>query len=154
PVLADLHVELAGIDINRTYPREMPDLFEGGQLVWVGRYRQSGRTTIRITGKVGAERRSLEFPPELNDSGQGSRHDFVERLWAVRRVGDLIDQIDLYGQNKELVEELVALSTKYGLLTPYTSFLADERVQLHAMRENYDRAGLSLGAMNQVEGQA
>ena len=59
-------------------------------------------------------------------------HDFVERLWAVRRLGDLIDQIDLHGQNRELVDELVSLSTKYGILTPYTSFLADERVTLHA----------------------
>jgi Ca-activated chloride channel family protein len=78
----------------------------------------------------------------------------VERLWAVRRVGDLIDQIDLHGQNRELVDELVALSMKYGLLTPYTSFLADERVQLHAMRENADRAGLSLQALQQVTGPA
>ncbi len=70
PVLADLHIELTGIDINRSYPRDIPDLFEGGQIVWAGRYRQSGRTTIRITGKVGSERRSLEFPAELAGSSQ------------------------------------------------------------------------------------
>ena len=51
PVLADIRLELAGIDVNRTYPRDLPDLFEGGQLVWAGRYRQSGRTTIRIDGQ-------------------------------------------------------------------------------------------------------
>ena len=33
PVLSDIRLELAGIDINRTYPREVPDLFEGGQIV-------------------------------------------------------------------------------------------------------------------------
>ncbi len=42
---------------------------------------------------------------------------------------------------------------KYGLLTPYTSFLADERVPLHAMRANADRAGFSLEALNEVSGQ-
>ncbi len=81
---------------------------------------------------------------------QGSSHDFVERLWVVRRLGDLIDQIDLHGQNKELVDELVALSTKYGILTPYTSFLADERVQLHARVENADRARQALNSLDQV----
>ena len=50
---------------------------------------------------------SFEFPAELAGPYRGSSHDFVERLWAVRRVGDLIDQIDLHGQNKELVDELV-----------------------------------------------
>ena len=135
-MLADLRIELTGTDVNRTYPRDLPDLFEGGQIVWVGRYRQSGRTTLQISGKVGGERRSFEFPAELADSDRGSTHEFVERIWATRRVGYLIDQIDLSGQNKELIDELVSLSTQYGILTPYTSFLADERVPLHAAMQN------------------
>ena len=72
----------------------------------------------------------------------------------MRRLGDLIDQIDLHGQNKELVDELVALSTKYGILTPYTSFLADERVQLHARAENAGRARQALRSLEQVDGAA
>jgi Ca-activated chloride channel homolog len=152
PVLTDIRFELAGVDINRTYPRDVPDLFDGGQVVVAGRYRQSGSTTLRISGKVGDDRRRFEFPAELASPYRGTSYDFVERLWAVRRVGDLIDQIDMNGQNKEVVEELVALSMKYGLLTPYTSFLADERVPLHAMRANADRAGLSLEALHEVSG--
>jgi len=152
PVLADIHVELAGVDVNRTYPRDIPDLFEGTQLVWAGRYRQSGRTTVRVTGKVGGERRSLEFPAELAVASYGSSYDFVERLWAARRLGDLIDQIDMHGQNRELVDELVSLSTKYGILTPYTSFLADERVQIYALSENRQRAHDSLRELEQVDG--
>ena len=152
PVLADLRVELAGIDVNRTYPGDLPDLFEGGQIVWVGRYRQSGRTTLRITGKVGGERRSFEFPAELEDSDRGSAHEFVERIWATRRVGYLIDQIDMSGQNRELIDELVSLSTRYGILTPYTAFLADERVPLHAATQNARQAGENLVALRSVSG--
>ncbi len=152
PVLADLHVELAGVDVNRTYPRDIPDLFDGSQIVWAGRYRQSGRTTIRITGQVGGERRSVEFPAELAAPGSGSSFDFVERLWAVRRLGDLIDQIDMHGQNRELVDELVSLSTKYGILTPYTSFLADERVPIHALSQNRARTKDALQNLSEVGG--
>ncbi len=153
PVLAGPRVELSGIDVNRTYPGDVPDLFEGGQIIWVGRYRQPGRTTIRITGKVGGERRTFEFPAELADTGHGSEHEFVERLWATRRVGYLIDQIDMSGQNRELVDELVSLSTRYGILTPYTAFLADERVPLHAALENAGRTRESLDALNSVSGE-
>jgi Ca-activated chloride channel family protein len=153
PVLTDTRVELAGIDINRTYPRDIPDLFDGGQIVWAGRYRQAGRTTIRISGKVGSERRSYEFPAELAGAYRGTNYEFVERLWAVRRVGDLIDQIDLHGKNRELTDELVALSGKYGILTPYTSFLADERVPLHALTHNNYRATLSLESLSEVSGE-
>lgn len=152
PVLSDLRVEMSGIDVNRTYPRDLPDLFDGGQIIWAGRYRQSGRTTLRISGKVGGERRSFEFPAELADSDRGGTYEFVERIWATRRVGYLIDQIDLGGQNKELIDELVSLSTKYGILTPYTSFLADERVPLHAALRNAERARASLRSLGEVTG--
>jgi Ca-activated chloride channel family protein len=152
PVLADLHVELSGTDLNRTYPRDLPDLFEGGQILWVGRYREPGRTTIRISGKIGPERRTFEFPAELVDAGRGGEHEFVARIWATRRIGDLIDQIDLHGQNKELVDELVRLSTTYGILTPYTSFLADENVPLFEAEHLRRRAGESLTSLNVLTG--
>ncbi len=154
PVLSGISVELAGTDVNRTYPRDIPDLFEGGQVVWVGRYRQAGPATVKLSGKVGGERRSIEFPADLAGSGRGSSYDFVERLWAIRRVGSIIDQIDLHGANRELTDELVALSTKYGILTPYTSFLADERVNLHARVDNGVRARQNLEQLAEVQGQS
>ncbi|MFO0960075.1 MAG: VIT domain-containing protein [Isosphaeraceae bacterium] len=144
PVLAGIQVELSGTDTNRVYPRDVPDLFEGGQLTLVGRYTKSGRSTVRLSGKVGDERRTFEFPAELAEAGKNASYDFVERLWAVRRVGQIIDQIDLNGQNKELTDELVELSKKYGILTPYTSFLADEGVRLHDRVANLNRATRSL----------
>lgn len=154
PALTGIRVELAGLDVNRTYPRDIPDLFEGGQLAWVGRYPKSGPTTIRLAGKVGGERQAFEFPAELAGAGSATGRDFVEKLWAVRRVGFIIDQIDLDGPNPELTDELVALSTRYGLLTPYTSFLADERVPLHARVENGRQARMQLEALQITQGQA
>jgi Ca-activated chloride channel family protein len=154
PAFASIAVEMSGTDVNRTYPRDVPDLFEGGQLVWVGRYSRGGHATVRLSGKVGGERRSFEFPAELAGPGSSSGYDFVEKLWAVRRVGFIIDQIDLNGPNRELTDELVSLSKKYGLLTPYTSFLADERVNLHASIENRARATSNLGALRDVQGEA
>ena len=152
PAFAGIGIAMAGTDVNRTYPRDVPDLFEGGQLVWVGRYQRSGPATVRLSGKVGGEGRSFEFPAELASSGSNTGYDFVEKLWAIRRVGFIIDQIDLNGPNKELTDELVSLSTKYGLLTPYTSFLADERVNLHAAVDNRRRAALGLESLQELQG--
>jgi Ca-activated chloride channel family protein len=152
PILADIRLEFESSDVNRVYPRDLPDLFDGGQLIVTGRYRDSGRTTLRLSGKVGDERRRFEFPVDLAPAGGGSSHDFVQRLWAVRRVGFIIDQVDLHGKSKELIDELVALSTRYGILTPYTSFLADETVPLHALRANAARTKASLGGLDRVSG--
>ena len=154
PALSAISIALAGHDVNRTYPRDIPDLFEGGQLLWVGRYPKEGSTTIKITGKVGGQPQTFEFPAELAKEGKSSGYDFVEKLWAVRRVGFIIDQIDLNGPNQELTDELVALSTRYGLLTPYTSFLADERVQLHAQQKNGQSAAMNLSSLAITQGQS
>lgn len=152
PVLASISIDFQSVDVNRTYPRDIPDLFEGGQIVWAGRYRQSNRTKVTIAGKVGSEKRSLEFEADLAERGRGSSFDFVERIWAIRRVGFIIDQIDMNGQNRELTEELVSLSRRYGILTPYTSFLADERVNLHADAANARDAQKNLGQLAEVQG--
>jgi Ca-activated chloride channel family protein len=154
PVLADIRIEFEGTDVNRVYPRDIPDLFEGGQLIVAGRYRDSGPTTLRLSGRVGDELRRFTFPVELARAGGGSSYDFVERLWAVRRVGFIIDQIDLHGRSKELTDELVGLSSRYGILTPYTSFLADERVPLHARAANAARAEVSLRELEETTGGA
>jgi Ca-activated chloride channel family protein len=152
PVLSDIQLTFSGTDVNRGYPRDIPDLFEGGQIVWVGRYRESGDTRITISGKVGGEPSTLTVSTRLAGASDRDSYKFVETLWAMRRVGYLIDQIDLNGQNRELTDELVELSKKYGILTPYTSFLADERTDLHARAFNVRAAQESLTQLAEVEG--
>ena len=53
-------------------------------------------------------------------------NDFLPRLWASRRVGWLIEQIRANGETKELTDEVVDLGTRYGIVTPYTSYLATD----------------------------
>src|SRR5262249_25293097 len=49
--------------------------------------------------------------------------EFVEGLWARRKVGFLLDQIRINGEKKELVDEVMTLARRYGITTPYTSWL-------------------------------
>ena len=134
PVMTGLELALGDRRLDRVYPRDLPDLFAGGQLVVVGRYGKPGEVKVRLSGSVGEEPQTLEFDATLAKAGENPHYQFVERLWATRRIGDLIDQIDLHGKNRELVDELTRLSSKYGILTPYTAFLADERKMLASAR--------------------
>lgn len=134
PMLTDVNVAIEfdgvrseeGPAINRQYPRQVFDLFEGEQLVLVGRYKKTGAAKIAISGRIGSEPRKYDFPGEFAAKSPDGSLAFVEKLWATRRIGEIIDELDLKGKNDELVKELVELSTKHGILTPYTSFLADE----------------------------
>ena len=93
----------------------------------MGRYRNDRElrdVTIRLSGNASPTHTytypGVRFP--LRDE----RHDFVPRLWATRRVGWLMEQIRSHGENRELVQEVTDLGTRFGIVTPYTSFLALE----------------------------
>lgn len=158
PVLCDVklawHVEGSGEGgpVNRLYPREFTDLFAGEQLVLVGRYRASGSGRLVVTGQVAGQEQSFEFPLEFAAAGSDASGAFIEKLWATRRVGEILDQLDLKGRNEELVQELVELATRHGILTPYTSFLADESTDLNAVAENAATADERLGRFDQTSG--
>ena len=122
--------------ISRVYPKALTDLFQGEQIVMVGRYKANGTAKITLTGSITGEKRSFAFPASLVAQSANETHGYVEKMWAARRIGEIIDELDLRGQNKELIDELVQLSLKHGILTPYTSFLADERTSLTAQAAN------------------
>jgi Ca-activated chloride channel family protein len=108
------------------YPHGRFDLFAGDQAVLVGRYRTSGAAKVTLRGKVGDREEAFQFPADLAAKSDDDTNAFVAKLWATRRVGEIIDELDLRGKNDELIKELVDLATKHGILTPYTSFLADD----------------------------
>ncbi len=160
-VKVDVDVEKARVEqgppVNRVYPREVYDLFEGEQLVLVGRYKRPGNAKVVVKGKVGDKENKFDFPAELVEKSKDESYAFVEKLWAMRRIGEIIDELDLKGKNDELIQELVALSTKHGILTPYTSFLADENPppQLAGGPAwGMERAREALRRLDQAEGRA
>ncbi|MFN7290385.1 MAG: VIT domain-containing protein [Pirellula sp.] len=153
--LLAIEVDAAGgnMTANRTYPSGEIDLFEGEQLVVVGRYSKPGNGKLSLSGLINQEKKSFEFPVELEAESKNDSYAFVERLWATRRIGELIDELDLNGKNEELIAELVMLSTKHGILTPYTSFLADETVRPElASVTNAASASKQLDRLSAVSG--
>jgi Ca-activated chloride channel family protein len=125
-VLADIELDFGDIEVSDVYPQPLPDLFAGTQLVVVGRYEGEGTVTLRLTGTVNGEVQTLtyagqEFPQRATEM------NFLPRLWATRKIGYLLREIRLHGDNEELVDEVVELSLRYGVMTPYTSFLVEEK---------------------------
>ncbi|HEX5731246.1 MAG TPA: VIT domain-containing protein [Blastocatellia bacterium] len=126
PVLSDLSLDLGGVETDLQYPRVLPDLFKGSQLTIVGRYKNNlNRATVKLTGKMGPRSETFSFAGHSFPSEE-KENQFLPRLWATRRVGYLLEQIRLNGENRELVDEIVSLGTRFGIVTPYTSFLVTE----------------------------
>lgn len=137
--------------LNRVMPRELPDLFIGQQLVVVGRYPKGGETSFTLTGRQNGKDQNFTYKVKLAD-GPTSDGAFITSIWAQRRIGEIIDELDLKGHNQELVDELVQLSKKYGILTPYTSFLALENQPLTEQEELSRMADSNIVIMQESAG--
>jgi Ca-activated chloride channel family protein len=132
PVMSNLEFSLRGVEVYALSPSRLPDLFKGGQIILAGRYREAGRATLALRGQVGREQQELRYDFAFPERER--ERDFVARLWATRRVGDLLDEVRLHGENSELKDEVIALAKEFGLVTPYTSYLVKEEESL-TMRE-------------------
>ncbi len=128
PVMADLDLDFGPLLTEFMYPRKMTDLFRGMQMTIIGRYKNTSdlkNITLKLTGKAGKEIRTFKYS-NLDFPVRSDENNFLPRLWASRRVGWLLEQIRSNGENKETRDEVVELGTRYGLVTPYTSYLATD----------------------------
>jgi len=136
PVLSNVKLTFPdGIKVTKMYPQQMPDLFQGDQLVLCGRYSGDGSGDCVIEGDAGGEHQTFKVPvtfPKTSDA-----QPFVPRLWASRRVAYLLDEIRLHGENNELKSEATDLARQFGLVTPYTAYLIMQDEQgRHVAEEN------------------
>jgi len=147
PVLTDLKLEMAGVETDLVYPRTLPDVFRGSQVTFIGRYRNAidlDFVRLQLAGKSGGGNKTF-FYNNLRFPLREESNDFLPRLWATRRVGWLMEQVRTNGEQQELRDEIVDLGTRYGIVTPYTSYLALEPA---VTSQNVSRSGNGQGAIN------
>ncbi len=125
PVLVDIELDFQDVVASDIYPAPLPDLFAGTQLVLVGRYRGDGPVRVTLSGEVEGEGREYVYEGFFRAEGGD---EFIPRLWAARKIGYLLTQIRLHGARDEWVEAVIELSVRYGIITPYTSFLITEDI--------------------------
>ncbi len=111
PVLTDVRVDL-GSGIDRVYPRAAVSVVVGEPLDVVGRVREDLPSEIVVKGKSGGrafEQRIAVKTETIADSGD------LRLRWASERLRQLLAE----GGGREAIAEV---GTRYGLLTPFTSF--------------------------------
>jgi Ca-activated chloride channel homolog len=134
PVLVDPALEYGGgMRAYQTYPRHLPDVFKGSPLVVFGRYSGTG-TAVTLKGTV--DGKLVSIPYYVQFPSHTEENDAIAPLWAAQRIGYLLDQIRLNGEEKELVDEATRLARRFGIITPYTSYLVVEDERRHVAREN------------------
>ena len=128
PLLLDASLDLGKSGAYDVFPYPLPDVFAGQQIIVLGRYRTGGNIDITLEGKSNGRVVRQEFQNLYLSCSGGET--FIPRLWAMRKIGHMLTQIRLYGMRQELVDEITELGLRYGIATPYTSFLIDETEDL------------------------
>ncbi|CAN5527226.1 hypothetical protein BH11CYA1_BH11CYA1_05750 [soil metagenome] len=135
PVLSDVSIAYNGITVKDTYPRQVKDVFAGSQVLLLGRYKGSGQANVVVSGKINGVAKAFTFPLSFEASQTG--HSFLPKLWAMRRIAYLTEVAQENGNTKEVVDEIVALSKKHGIISAFTSFLATDPNENHRLASNF-----------------
>lgn len=126
PVLTNLHLTFAGVAVKEIFPVNLPDLFDGSscaQLLVIGRYTNGGNVSLHLSGNQDTTQKHYYL--DTTFTRNSIKNDFIPRIWARRKIAYLIDQIVLDGHHQQLIDEIVFLSRKHGIITPYTSCLIE-----------------------------
>jgi Ca-activated chloride channel family protein len=129
PILSDISITIGGVEVYDRYPIDLPDIFNGTQATALGRYAGSGASVIVLRGTVGVREKVFEYRATFPERTQ--EHDFIPPIWAGRKIAYLMTEIRLHGEKQELKDAIVDLATRYGIVTPYTSYLVREDVGEH-----------------------
>ncbi len=142
PVLTDLRLLDAPAEIVELYPRTLPDLFAGDDLVVFGRFRSHGAVTgaMRLAGRRNG--REERFGATVTFPAHRDEHDFIASLWAARKIGELSRDLRLEGHSDALVDEIRRTALRYGLLSEYTSYLVQEPDAFAAAPAAQGRTGI------------
>ena len=140
PALVGLSLEARGATLIRTYPRTLPDLSAGDDLLVASRVMAAPGSTLELVvhGTLGGRQVSYPVRVAMSDVSQ---HPWAGRVWAKSRIDDALEEIALSGAKPELHDEVVELGVAYDLVTPYTSFLAVPASELN------DQQGATLAEM-------
>ncbi len=124
PALVNLRIVNQPVQFDLTYPASLPDLFYGEELVILGRYHGTGNGEVIIEGERAGRRE--RFTATATFPRREQKNDFLPKLWASRRIGELTRTIRLEGATPERIAEVRELGLRYGILTEYTSYLVQE----------------------------
>ncbi|MBZ5500308.1 MAG: marine proteobacterial sortase target protein [Acidobacteriia bacterium] len=127
PVLTDITLNFAGVDVADVYPERPPDLFLHQPLLIFGRISKGRAGIVHLSARVGNEPYETTIP---FDASEATFHPGITTLWARQRVEELMDEWrHTDGERREEIRAgVISHAIRYRLVTRFTSLVAVESV--------------------------
>jgi Ca-activated chloride channel family protein len=121
PALTDINIDWAGLHVTEVFPSALPDLFVGRPVIVSGRFAGNEDTGIRLNGMAAGQPFQVTTPALI--SSAGTSHEGVSAVWARMKIAELADR-STYQPDPELPETIKHVALDYGLMSPFTAFVA------------------------------
>jgi Ca-activated chloride channel family protein len=121
PAMTDLNIDWGGLNVTEVFPSKLPDLFVGRPVILAGRFAGSDNTTVRVNGT--SVREPLQISIAAHIGSASSTHDGLPAVWAGMKIAELADE-STYRPDPELPEAIKQVALDYGLMSPFTAFIA------------------------------
>lgn len=121
PVMSQVGVDFGGDGHTEAWPARVPDLYRGEPLVLVAKL---GKTApaLRISGQRAGQPFAAELPWPAAAPARSERG--IHRLWARRKIEELMDRMTLGESEEALRPQVTALALEHRILSKYTSLVA------------------------------
>ncbi|MEM8814002.1 MAG: hypothetical protein AAGF59_15430, partial [Pseudomonadota bacterium] len=128
PLLTDLEIDWNGLDVAAQSPVRLPDLFAGGAVTVLARYKQGGAHRITVKGRINDRPASLPIDMILKNTpsaGDSVGDSALPVTWARERIFDLERAYTISGgKDKRAEQAITKLGLDFSLQTAFTSFVA------------------------------
>jgi len=111
--------------VEAVYPRFVPTLRQGEELMVVGRFKGEVDGQVTLTGMVGEQPFAQPFAVRLSER-ESQTGSFVPRTWAQRHVEHLTQY-----EGDAARDAIVATSTRHTVMSRYTAFLVLESERMY-----------------------
>jgi Ca-activated chloride channel family protein len=124
PAASDVEIKIKGITVYDIEPKVLPSLYHGSPIRVYGRYKDHGKAFLTLNANI--QGREFSQKAELSFPKKDPNNPEIERMWAWKRIDQLLKQADRNGSREQVIDEIVRLGEGYSIVTEYTSFLVLE----------------------------
>ena len=118
PLFLNLRYHLNNLDEDEVFPKSLPDFYRNAEFTLYGTYNHEDTFAMQLLGDVDGETKELVFTRSLKDAPEGNTD--IMKGYAFNKIYYLISRMTAHSSDKETLNEINALSQRYGVQTPYS----------------------------------
>lgn len=127
PTITDFEMDL-GAGLDETYVSAHGKVSRGDEVILLARTHHDIPDSIKIRGRVAGKPFEKQYPVDFHTS---MANMFVPRLWAAEAMRSLLGTAV---EPESVRGKIIAMGIEYGLMTPFTSFIALESEMAYRQR--------------------